>query len=399
MEQEKNGEGPEVVKLFGPLLNALRELGGSAKTRAAQELVAKNLRVPPEVLAVKLEGGQGKFYNQVAFARQHLVTSGYIDGSKRGVWTLTEKRRGAHLTKDQSVAIYNNSQTGLKVVIAGPLIRALQQLGGSGKPREVSDQIAQDLNLPPTVIDATLPDGTPRFHNSVAWSRDYLVRKGLVAPSDPSSRGTWVLTERGWAEKPIIENARETIIRAFQGEAEATGAEPQYPLLDIPATPAAESLPSEFGPEEPQSLLQVLKGLSPKGFEHLCALLLRVSGFDNVEVTGRSHDGGFDGKGRLRVNPFVSMIVNFQCKRYARTVSREEVGDFRNSLLGRAEKGIFLTTGTFSAEAKKEAERVDPKIELVDGERLVEMLQDLKLGVKERRVFDVDYPFFEQYQV
>jgi restriction system protein len=75
------------------------------------------------------------------------------------------------------------------------------------------------------------------------------------------------------------------------------------------------------------------------------------------------------------------------------------VGDFRNSLLGRAEKGIFLTTGTFSAEAKKEAERVDPKIELVDGERLVEMFQDLKLGVKERKEFDVDYPFFEQYKV
>jgi restriction system protein len=276
----------------------------------------------------------------------------------------------------------------------------LQHLGGSGKPREVSDQIAEDLNLPSTVVDATLQDGTPRFHNQVAWSRDYLVRQGLL---DAASRGTWVLTERGWAEKPIIENAREIIIRAFQGEAEETGAEPEYPLLDTPATPTSESLPSELGSEGPQSfvqvLLQVLKGLSPKGFERLCARLLRVSGFDNVVVTGQSHDGGFDGNGRLRVNPFVSMIVNFQCKRYAGTVSRQEVGDFRNSLLGRAEKGIFLTTGTFSAEAKKEAERVDPKIELVDGERLVEMFQDLKLGVKERKEFDVDYPFFEQYKV
>jgi restriction system protein len=144
--------------------------------------------------------------------------------------------------------------------------------------------------------------------------------------------------------------------------------------------------------------VEVLKSISPIGFEHLCQRLLREIGFEDVEVTQRSHDEGIDGFGTLKLNPLISMKIIFQCKRYKKTVSREKVGDFRNAVIGRAEKGIIITTGIFSEDAKREADRDGAiPIELIDGERLVELFEELELGVKPKTVYEVDYNFFEQY--
>lgn len=140
-----------------------------------------------------------------------------------------------------------------------------------------------------------------------------------------------------------------------------------------------------------------MQKLTPAGFEQICSRLLRESGFENVIVTGRSHDGGIDGYGTLEINPFVSFKVLFQCKRYQGTVSRSQVGDFRNVMIGRAEKGIIMTTGTFSPDATEEANRVEPYVELVDGEKLVEMFKKVELGVKQKIVYEVDLPFFEPF--
>ena len=156
--------------------------------------------------------------------------------------------------------------------------------------------------------------------------------------------------------------------------------------------------PDEVKQTNTTDLLKVLQSLTPHGFEKICQRLLRESGFENVVVTGQSHDGGIDGYGTLELNPFVSFRVLFQCKRYKGTVSRAHVGDFRNAMLGRAEKGIIMTTGTFSNDAVKEANRDGaPQVELVDGEKLVDMFKKVELGVKPRVVYEVDLPFFEPY--
>jgi restriction system protein len=129
--------------------------------------------------------------------------------------------------------------------------------------------------------------------------------------------------------------------------------------------------------------------------------LLRESGFENVEVTARGADDGIDGFGTLEINPFVSFRVLFQCKRYkeGNTVSRAQVGDFRNAVMGRAEKGIIITTSTFSNAAIQEANRDGVlKIELVDADKLVEMFELVELGLKKRVVYDVDVSFFEKYR-
>ena len=153
------------------------------------------------------------------------------------------------------------------------------------------------------------------------------------------------------------------------------------------------------GAEESDELLATLKALPPGGFERICQRLLRESGFQQVTVTGRSGDGGIDGFGVLEVNPLVSFNVLFQCKRFRGSVPPSVVRDFRGAMQGRADKGIIITTGTFTSEAKKEARRDGaPPIELVDAEKLVEMFQSLELGVVPKTVYEVDQEFFDEFR-
>lgn len=143
-----------------------------------------------------------------------------------------------------------------------------------------------------------------------------------------------------------------------------------------------------------------LQALPPAGFERFCQRLLRESGFEEVTITGRSGDGGIDGIGILQVNTLVSFKVLFQCKRYREkgSVTPSQVRDFRGAMMGRADKGIIITTGSFTSDARKEAVRDGvPPIELVDGEKLVNMLEQLELGLKPRKTYEPDMAFFDQF--
>jgi restriction system protein len=147
-----------------------------------------------------------------------------------------------------------------------------------------------------------------------------------------------------------------------------------------------------------QAVLERLRNLPSSGFERFAQRLLRESDFEEVTVTGRSGDGGIDGVGILQVNAFVSFKVLFQCKKYSGAVSVSHVRDFRGAMQGRADKGIILTTGVFTADAKREAVRDGvPPIELVDGDKLVSMLEKLELGLKPVKVFTIDDEFFIEF--
>lgn len=281
----------------------------------------------------------------------------------------------------------------------GPLLDALRDLGDSGRPQEVSDRIAKNLNLPDSVLDETLKSGGSKFHNQVAWARQYLVWEGCL---DASKHGTWKLTEKG-RNTQISENEAHTIFLKWVAVNQANrknkvGSEKVESEISAIVD---EISPDEMASNESPKLIDILRNLSPEGFEKICKELLRESGFENVEVTGGSADDGIDGFGTLEINPFVSFKVIFQCKRYkeGNTVSRAQVGDFRNAMIGRAEKGIIMTTSTFSMAAIKEANRDGaPKIELVDGNMLVKMFEKVELGLTKRIVFDVDVAFFEKYR-
>jgi restriction system protein len=167
-------------------------------------------------------------------------------------------------------------------------------------------------------------------------------------------------------------------------------------------TPAAEPVaPAESAPTTNyrQQLSDTLHTLSPAGFERFCQRLLRESGFEQVTITGRSGDGGIDGIGILQVSPLVSFKVLFQCKRYTSAVGSAQVRDFRGAMMGRADKGIILTTGTFTADAKREAIRDGvPPLELVDGEKLVDMCEALELGLRPKTTFEFDPNFFDEFR-
>lgn len=276
----------------------------------------------------------------------------------------------------------------------GPVLDALRELGGSGAPSEVIEKIVEDLKIPDSVQNELLDSGTPRFPNQVAWARYYLTREGLI---DSSKRGVWSLTEKGLSTHVTYEQAREIFRKWVKYFAEARKKKAKDPVQE-----GEEQAPEKT--EAPATnfrdrLAEILFGLPPSGFERLCQRLLRESGFIQVVVTGRTGDGGIDGYGTLQVNPLVSFKVLFQCKRLTSSVGSATIRDFRGAMQGRADKGIILTTGTFTAEAKKEATRDGvPPLELVDGQKLQDMFTQLELGLKAVTTYEVQESFFAEFR-
>lgn len=275
----------------------------------------------------------------------------------------------------------------------GPLLDALRKLGGSGSPEEVVEQIASDLALSDEVQNDLLPSGEPRFRNQVHWARFYLVREGLL---DSSKRGVWSLTERGRATSLTYEQAHQVFLRwvkIFQEQRRAKAGTTE---------PIAEQVAEGTGAPSKDyraETVDLLLALSPAGFERLSQRLLREAGFTQVVVTGTSGDGGIDGHGTLQINPLVSFKVLFQCKRYTKSVSPSHVRDFRGAMAGRADKGIIITTGSFTAEARREASRDGvPPIELIDGEKLIDMLEQLELGLRPVTTYEIDHSFFGEFR-
>jgi restriction system protein len=275
----------------------------------------------------------------------------------------------------------------------GPVLNVLKELGGSGRPAEVRDAIVGMMNISEEEQNETLASGQSRFDNQVGWARFYLVKAGYL---DSSTRGVWSLTEKG-------RNANLTHRQALQifKEIQQQFSTENKAVTDKPVS-RSEKLEEPLVPDDEDhriALLKTMKALPPEGFERLCQRLLRESGFERVTVTGRSGDGGIDGIGILQMTPFVSFKVLFQSKRYDGAVSVSQVRDFRGAMMGRADKGIILTTGTFTTDASKEAVRDGvPPIELVDGEKLVDMFEALELGLKPKKAYDVDYAFFEEFK-
>ena len=277
-----------------------------------------------------------------------------------------------------------------------PLIQALKDLGGSAAPREALERIAEIEKVPDSVRNEVLSSGQERFYNQVHWARQYLVWEGLI---DSGKRGVWTLTPKGLAARLDATSARKIFLEQVRKRA----------TIKKPTTATFESSSDSDGKpaDTPQSdedaslqqFLRVVKDLSPNGFERLSMRLLREAGFERVSVTGRSNDGGIDGVGVLQLNDLVSFNVVFQCKKWEGSVPPKEIRDLRGAMAGRAEKGIFLTTSTFTSNARAEAERAGAvPIELVDGEKLFDMFKRYELGLKPRTVFDIDLAFFEQFK-
>jgi restriction system protein len=263
-------------------------------------------------------------------------------------------------------------------------------MGGSASAYEATDAVIERVKIPDAELDKTNQNGQSTVRNQIAWARMYLVHSGHI---DSSARGIWVLTGKGMSE----DLAKLDPVALSRSVASAFKSERGSPASKTEA-PSDNREPAELE-EASTNLLPVLKSLSPSGFERLCQRLLREYGFQNVKVTGRSGDGGIDGEGILEINPLLSFKVIFQCKRYEASVSSSMVRDFRGAMIGRADKGIFLTTSTFTMDARKEAVRDGAgPIELVDGKKLVSMFETLQLGLKPRTIYEIDQVFFQEFR-
>ena len=309
---------------------------------------------------------------------------------------MAQARRVRH-DKGVSMAKRNEGLQGPKFIqYFAPIIEGLKALGGSARPAEATDWVANALGVSDEERSELTATGIVRFDNAVAWARFYLAKAGII---DASERGVWTLTEKGRA---MSTPSHAEVLAVFkgvqsgfqQGMGKGTEATPDADQ-DAPSEETAFSA----GLNHRSQVIDALMGLTPAGFEAFAQRLLRESGFQGVAVTGRSGDGGIDGNGILQVNPLVSFKVLFQCKRYSGSVGAGAVRDFRGAMMGRADKGIILTTGSFTADARKEAVRDGvPPIELVDAEKLVNMLEELELGLKPVRAYQLDPSFFDEFR-
>jgi restriction system protein len=266
--------------------------------------------------------------------------------------------------------------------LMNPLLLALRDLGGSGSIEEIAGKVTESLDLPDAILNVPHdPEKSSQteIEYRLAWARTYLKKFGLI---DNSVRGVWVIVP----EKREVETIDPLhVVRTVREiDRNARESNPSVPERD-------EDLPEEAH-DWRSKLHQVLtKELSPDAFERLVKRMLRESGFVQVEVTGRSGDGGIDGKGIVRIGGILSFHVLFQCKRYQGSVSPSAIRDFRGALVGRADKGLFVTTGTFTREAIREASRDGaPPIDLMDGDQLADKLKALALGVRTEMVESVD---------
>jgi restriction system protein len=280
-----------------------------------------------------------------------------------------------------------------------PTLKALQDLGGSASIEEIQDRLSETMGLTPSQLDASYPkSGALVAPDRMSWARSHLKIAGMLTSG---GKGIWVLTDLGReattttsaqvkAQVKKLSSAHHALVSAKRSEARSTGDQ----------TSQADDLTDEDVNNWSDQLLAKLQSIEPAAFERLCQRLLREHGFTRVEVTGKSGDGGIDGQGVLRVN-LVSFHVLFQCKRYKGSVSSGTIRDFRGAMQGRADKGLVITTGTFTPDARREATRDGaPAIDLIDGEALCELLKDVGLGVRVREVIsyeiEVEDAFFDE---
>ena len=250
-----------------------------------------------------------------------------------------------------------------------PILWALHELGGSGSIEEINNKVIEQQNYPPEIVDILHGEG-PRteIEYRLAWSRTYLKKYGVL---ENSSRGIWAIVNDKNDIKKI--NPKD-VVDFFHSSLK----DKKDKAIDGKVDDENETENKTWQEE----LIELLLAMSPDAFERLIQRVLRESGFSQVEVTGKAGDGGIDGKGIFKIAGLISFNVLFQCKRWQNSVTASDIRDFRGALQGRADKGLFATTGSFTRDAIKEASRDGATpIDLLDGEALTKKIKELKLGI------------------
>ena len=265
-------------------------------------------------------------------------------------------------------------------------IKALEALGGSATIEELDEKVIEQEKVTKEEQSFMMQGSKkPRLNYYLSWARTYLKRGNAL---ENSSRGVWALLATGAAIKSIDETKkiRDQVYLEERARAEQKKKNKRTEGLEEDSF----ERPPDVTEDWKSRLLDILGAMKPDAFERLSQRLLRESGFTKVEVRGQSGDGGIDGVGVLRVN-LVSFQVYFQCKRWKGAVTPKEIRDFRGALQGRADKGLFITTGQFTSHALDEATREGAiAIDLINGDRLCDLLKENRLGINIEMVESVE---------
>ena len=279
-----------------------------------------------------------------------------------------------------------------------PTFIALKKLGGSGTNDEILNQVINDLNLPDEVADITHNGNVNQSELSyrLAWARTYLANYGAI---QNSARSVWSITP-DFVSVDVLDE-KEVVAFVVKKNAEkksrtAIVTTPKVLPEDDEPLNDDEEFPDEIKPWK-ERLAGILQKMDPYGFERLTQRVLRECGFSQVEVTKKSGDGGIDGTGKLKINGIFSFNVAFQCKRYSGVVGAPDIRNFRGSLTTNIEKGLFITTGTFSKAARDEAcSPGKQQIDLLDGEEFINKLTEYEIGVHPVTTYAIDEDFFNK---
>ncbi len=275
-----------------------------------------------------------------------------------------------------------------QIEIELPLLQALVDLGGKGRPRDVYPLVTKRFpQLTAEEQEERFENypSTRKWTNLVQWVRQRLVDLGQI---DGSQRGIWRLTGAG---RSRLQHETQ------QPESGESAAPPASSAADMSAVSLRDLVNANLN-EIKARLLAELKNLTPRSFEHFCKEFLAHLGYRNVEVTKRSQDGGIDGHGDFRQGA-ISIRSAFQAKRWTdNAVGRPEIDRFRGAIQGEYDHGVFLTTTRFSKDAKLASYKKGAiTVLLLDGAAIADLLVDRGLGV--RRVplytYDIDEEFFD----
>ena len=260
-----------------------------------------------------------------------------------------------------------------------PTLQAVREIGDSGTIEEIVEKVCELEGFTEALQSVAHGDGpSSEIEYRLAWARTYL--KGMGALIN-SARGVWSTTELG---RTMTADQVRALHADYVGRLRAARKKKNEAASESPdgvGDPAAD----DGGASESswkEQLLEALLAMPPDQFERLARRLLREAGFVSATVTGKSGDGGIDGIGVYRLS-LVSFPVFFQCKRYTGSVGAGAVRDFRGAMSGRGDKGLLITTGNFTGAAKQEATRDGaPPVDLIDGDRLCDLLKEYELGVR-----------------
>lgn len=274
-----------------------------------------------------------------------------------------------------------------------PTFEALKQLGGSGNNKEILEYVINIMNLDESIIEVPHKSQYPTYQSELeyrlAWARTYLKKSNVITSS---SRAIWSICSAYINVESLNIDEIKRIVKSGHSSNNKN-------IKNSSSKFDNTSSDELFSENEPWKikLAEILNDMDPFGFERFCKLVLREAGFEQVENTRPTRDGGVDGRGQLTINGFLAFNVAFQCKRYDGSVSSDEIQKFRGAI-DSDEKGIFITTGSFTRDAIEEAKRLNKTIILIDGSKLIDKIIELGIGVKETKAYEIDESFFENYK-